>query len=145
MGEMTAEIAASSCWSSYHQRFAIRRHVVQNSRAGCFGGRCGKNIFTSDRLGPEVLAYLVLLATALGGFVGARWWAILIAGFVMSAVRASSLQRRVIEIEKEWRDRRRTIGAPAWAWVVAASTSAHLAICAVFYGIGLGLARIVFG
>ena len=102
-------------------------------------------MFASNRLGPEILAYLVLLATALGGFVGARWWTFLIAGILMSTVRAASLRRRAIEIEKEWRDRRRAIGVPAWAWVVAASTCAHLAICAVFFGIGLGLARIVLG
>ena len=92
-----------------------------------------------SRPSPELLGYLVLAATTVSGLLGMPWWTPVVAATVMSVLRGRVLWRRAVEVEQDWRERRRGRHLVAWPLVLGVSFATHLALCTLCYLVGQGL------
>jgi hypothetical protein len=92
-----------------------------------------------SRFNPELLGYVVLLATTVSGLLGTPWWTPILAATVMSVLRARMLWGRAVEVEQDWRERRRGRHLVSWPLVFAASFLTHLALGTLCYLVGRGL------
>jgi hypothetical protein len=90
-------------------------------------------------LNPELLSYVVIVATTVSGLLATPWWTPIVAAAAMSVLRARVLGRRAAEVEQDWREQRRGRHLVSWPIVFAASFVTHLAICTLCFLVGRGL------